>query len=54
MRDFKSFYLCAEPPEKINIVNDKGEAVEDTFLGPFMEGSQVNITCVSSGGTPVI
>lgn len=40
----------AVPPEKITVVNDKGEPVEDRFLGPFNEGASVNVTCVSTGG----
>lgn len=42
--------LFAVPPEKVTLVNDKGEPIEDKFLGPFTEGASVNITCVSSGG----
>ena len=38
------------PPRQLLIVNDQGVAVTNTVIGPYKEGSNVNITCISSGG----
>ncbi|CAO1420449.1 unnamed protein product [Diamesa hyperborea] len=41
------------PPTQLLIVNDQGVAVTNTVIGPYKEGSNVNITCISSGGVPL-
>ena len=38
------------PPTQLLIVNDQGVAVTNTVIGPYKEGSSLNITCISSGG----
>ncbi|XP_075166853.1 sidestep VIII isoform X3 [Haematobia irritans] len=40
------------PPESIIILDHKGTTIKDHILGPYNEGSIINITCVAIGGTP--
>lgn len=38
------------PPESIAVLNDKGMQIPHYILGPYNEGSSINITCVATGG----
>ncbi|XP_039227926.1 neural cell adhesion molecule 2 isoform X6 [Drosophila yakuba] len=40
------------PPESVIILDSKGVTIEDHTLGPYNEGSGINITCVAIGGRP--
>lgn len=40
------------PPTKLTILDNDGAAVLDHTVGPYREGSSVNITCMTSGGIP--
>lgn len=42
------------PPTKLTIINSLGANVTtlDNIIGPYREGTNVNITCMSSGGVP--
>lgn len=38
------------PPKNITIVSDEGNVVSNSVIGPYKEGSSVNVTCMSTGG----
>ncbi|XP_070490532.1 uncharacterized protein side-V [Chironomus tepperi] len=41
------------PPTHLEILNEHGSVVSNSVIGPYKEGSSVNITCISSGGMPL-
>lgn len=45
-----SFFFVSVPPESVIILDSKGVTIEDHTLGPYNEGSGINITCVAIGG----
>lgn len=38
------------PPTHLEIVSDQGVVASNSVIGPYKEGSSVNITCMSGGG----
>lgn len=50
IRFFLVFAIIAVSPEKLLILDEKADNIPRHTLGPYNEGSAVNITCVSIGG----
>lgn len=40
------------PPSKLVILDEQGAAVLNQLVGPYQESTDINLTCVSSGGVP--
>lgn len=49
MRPNSDFFV-AVPPEQLSILDDHGMHIQDYILGPYNEGSSLNVTCVATGG----
>lgn len=47
---FLLFCDCSVPPTHLEIFSDQGSVLANSVIGPYKEGSSVNITCMSSGG----
>lgn len=44
------FIYITVPPEKLLISDESGVHIPHYTIGPYNEGSSVNVTCVSTGG----
>ncbi|CAD0206042.1 unnamed protein product [Chrysodeixis includens] len=40
------------PPERLIILNHEGNEIRGGVLGPYDEGTEVNLTCIAVGGRP--
>ncbi|XP_072933883.1 uncharacterized protein [Epargyreus clarus] len=40
------------PPERLIVLNQEGNEVQGGVLGPYDEGTEVNLTCIAVGGRP--
>lgn len=45
-----SIHSFPVPPTHLEIVSDQGVVASNSVIGPYKEGSSVNITCMSGGG----
>lgn len=44
------FRCVSVPPDSLAIINEKGDHIPNYILGPYPEGSSINITCIATGG----
>lgn len=42
--------IFSVPPEKLSVLDETGLHIPNYVLGPYNEGSSINITCVATGG----
>ncbi|KAG5672457.1 hypothetical protein PVAND_002584 [Polypedilum vanderplanki] len=52
-RNIKIQLSVIVPPENLIIQDARGNPLPHYILGPYNEGSSINITCVASGGRPL-
>ena len=43
-------FVFTVPPDSLSMINEKGDHIPNYILGPYLEGSSVNITCIATGG----
>ncbi|XP_063898490.1 nephrin [Helicoverpa armigera] len=41
------------PPERLIVLNHEGNEIRGGVLGPYDEGTEVNLTCIAVGGRPI-
>lgn len=49
---FFFFFQFTVPPTQLIILDSEGATMVDNTIGPYREGVNINITCMSSGGIP--
>lgn len=43
-------FMFTVPPDRLSVLNEKGDHIPHYILGPYKEGVTVDITCIASEG----